>query len=94
MGREIRVLSLPSRHVYVRHLSSRVSDGVVRLADPPVPGAPEAAQWWPPTALDPAWVTEHLEQFGLFHVHVEFDACSVDQLRELTALLRQHGKPH
>jgi glycosyltransferase involved in cell wall biosynthesis len=92
-GAEIRVLSIPSSHVYVRHLSSAGSADVVRLPDPPVPGAPEAAQWWPPTALDPAWVAEHLDEFDLFHVHFGFDACSVDQLRELTWLLRRHGKP-
>ena len=34
----IRVLSVPSGHVYVRHLSDSTDDGVVRLPDPPVPG--------------------------------------------------------
>src|SRR4051812_32498848 len=82
----LRVLSVPSGHVYVRHLSSARPDGVVRLPDPPVPGAPEAAQWWPPPALDPSWVSQHLEDFDVFHVHFGFDASSPEQLRELVAL--------
>jgi glycosyltransferase involved in cell wall biosynthesis len=89
----IRVLSVPSGHVYVRHLSGTSDDGVVRLADPPVPGAPEAAQWWPPPALDPAWVAGHIDEFDVFHVHFGFDACTSDQLRALVALLREHRKP-
>jgi hypothetical protein len=89
----IRVLSVPSGHVYVRHLSSARPDGVVRLPDPPVPGAPEAAQWWPPPALDPGWVSQHLADFDVFHVHFGFDACSPEQLRELVALLGEHHKP-
>jgi hypothetical protein len=89
----IRVLSVPNGHVYVKHLSSTRPDGVVRLPDPPVPGAPDAAQWWPPTALDPRWVAEHVDDFDLFHVHFGFDACSPDQLHELVSVLRWHGKP-
>lgn len=88
----VRVLSVPSGHVYVRHLSSS-HDDVVRLPDPPVPGDVPAAQWWPPLALDPGWVREHHDQFDLAHVHFGFDGRSPAELRAWVAALRDHGKP-
>jgi hypothetical protein len=89
----MRVLSVPSGHVYVRHLSSRTPDGVVRLDDPPARGRMRASQWWPPPALDPSWVAGHVDDFDVFHLHFGFDDRTPEQLAELTALLRQHGKP-
>lgn len=89
----MRVLSVPSGHVYVRHLASHRPDGVVRLPDPPVEGRMTAAQWWPPMALDPEWVAAHLDEFDLYHLHFGFDARTPEQLRELVDLLRREGKP-
>jgi beta-1,4-mannosyltransferase len=43
--------------------------------------------------LEPAWVEENRDGFDLFHVQFGFDGRHPDQLRELTALLRAHGKP-
>ena len=59
MSHPLRIASVPSDHVYVRHLSPlRRSAGAVRLPDPPVPGAP-AGQWWPSPVLDPQWLRVH-----------------------------------
>ena len=89
-----RVLSVPEGHVYVRHLSHPDGDdGVVRLPDPPVPGDVPAAQWWPPTALEAAWVRRHHDSFDLFHLHFGFDARTPGQLADLVAALREHDKP-
>lgn len=89
----IRVLSVPSGHVYVEHLAPLHGDEVTRLPDPPVPGDVPAAQWWPPTALDAEWVLQHMSEFDVYHVHFGFDARSSEQLRELVEALRETGKP-
>ena len=93
---QIRILSVPSGHVYVRHLSDNHGvdhDDVVRLPDPPVGGDVPAAQWWPPRALDADWVWANLHRFDLFHLHFGFDARSPAQLCELVNVLRTAGKP-
>ena len=90
----VRVLSVPSGHAYVAHLSPvTVADGVVRLTDPSVgPGVP-VTRWWPPPALGAAWVLEHAEEFDVCHVHFGFDDRSPQQLRDFVAALRRSGKP-
>lgn len=90
----IRVLSVPAGHVYVRHLADPVgNDGVVRLPDPPVGSDVPAAQWWPPPALECAWVRSHCDEFDVFHLHFGFDARTPEQLSELVDTLRRCGKP-
>jgi len=91
----IRVASVPSGHVYVRHLSHpSVPDGVTRLPDPKPCGAPsDAARWWPPVMLDPRWITDHRDEFDVFHLHFGFDSKSPAELAEIVAALRRHGKP-
>ncbi|HEY9416210.1 MAG TPA: glycosyltransferase family 1 protein [Pseudonocardia sp.] len=89
----LRIASVPSGHVYVRHLNDpdRLGD-VVRLADPPVPGAP-AQQWWPHPMLEAGWVLEHASGFDVFHIHFGYDHCTPTQLRALVTALRQVRKP-
>lgn len=90
----IRVLSIPTGHVYVAHLTSPdLADDVVRLPDPPVPGDVPAAQWWPPPALEASWVREHRGDFDLAHVHFGFDARTPGQLEDWVDALAAAGKP-
>lgn len=90
----LKVLSVPTGHVYVRHLRwPGVDDDVLRLPDPPVPGDAPAAQWWPPPSLDPAWIATHHDEFDLAHLHFGFDARSPTELSEWTRVLRAHAKP-
>lgn len=89
----LRIASVPSSHVYVRHLSASADEGIRRLPDPsPGPGAP-AGQWWPPRMLDPTWVREHVADFDVMHIHFGFDAVSPETLTELTHELRAAAKP-
>lgn len=89
----IRVLSIPARHRYVEHLAHPDGpDGVVRLPDPPVPGAPPGV-WWPPVALDPAWVREHADEVDVVHLHFGFESFTPEQLRAWTATLAELGLP-
>lgn len=90
----IRVASVPSNHVYVRHLRAMQSDGIIRLDDP----APEVedcapSQWWPPTMLNARWIEEHHQEFDIFHLHFGFDAHDADHLRDITATLHRYDKP-
>jgi glycosyltransferase involved in cell wall biosynthesis len=92
-GSLLRVASVPSGHVYVRHLSDPVVDpDTVRLADPVVPGAPPG-QWWPSPMLEADWIRTHASTFDLFHLHFGFDDRTPAHLRALTAALRTAGRP-
>jgi len=89
--RDVAVLSVPSDHVYVRHLAPLPGedDGprrVVRLEDPEDP-------WWPPPALEPAWLEARTDDFDIFHVHFGFDARSLVDLADVVDVLRSAGKP-
>lgn len=90
----MRVASVPSGHVYVRHLGPPgESDHIVRLADPPSGRRAVGAPWWPPAMLDPAWISAQADEFDVFHVHFGFDALSPADLSLITQALRRHGKP-
>ena len=66
---------------------------MTRLPDPrPRADVPDA-QWWPPRMLEPGWVDEHADEFDVMHVHFGFDAVSPDDLADVVASLRRHGKP-
>lgn len=93
-ARVLRVASVPSNHVYVRHIGSESVPGVVRLPDPRPAGAERSAasEWWPPRMLEPAWAHEH-DDFDVFHIHFGFDACEPAQLEELVRVLRRKGVP-
>ena len=85
------VLSVPTDHVYVRHLAplsgtGEPDVGVVRLRDPQEP-------WWPPPALDPRWLEARTDEFDLLHLHFGFDARSTDDLRDAVDVLRTAGRP-
>ena len=88
------IASVPSGHVYVRHLDpSDGPSGVIRLPDPrPRADVPDA-QWWPPRMLEPGWVDAHADEFDVMHVHFGFDAVSPDDLGRVVASLRHHGQP-
>ena len=89
----LTIASVPSGHVYVRHLAPLVGTGSRRLPDPQPgrPDRPAGATWWPPVMLDPDWARE--ADFDVFHLHFGFDACPPEQLDLLTRVLRGRGKP-
>jgi hypothetical protein len=91
----IRVASVPSGHVYVRHLTDPGGgDGVLRLKDPVPPGrGVMTGQWWPPVMLSPAWAAGHSDEFDIFHVQFGFDAQEPQCLEELARALRKARKP-
>ena len=90
----VLIASVPSGHVYVRHLDAPGgSDRVVRLPDPSVPDGSPAARWWPPAMLEPDWVRAHADEFDIMHIHFGFDHQPPDTLRELVGALREHRKP-
>lgn len=89
----LRIASVPSDHVYVRHLDPPCgSPDLVRLPDPPVPDAP-AGQWWPSPVLEPAWLRAHAATYDLVHVHFGFEHRTPAELAGTVAVLRQLGKP-
>lgn len=89
----VRVLSIPSGHRYVEHLTRpEDDDGVRRLADPPVPGGGPGV-WWPPTAVDPGWVRDHAEEFDLVHLHFGFESFALARLQDWTATLACLSRP-
>ncbi len=91
----LRVASVPASHIYVRHLADPENDdGVFRLPDPvPADGQKVPGGWWPPVMLEPGWVTDHRDEFDVFHVHFGFDAITTDDLRAVVDELERHHKP-
>ncbi len=89
----MRIASVPSGHVYVRHLSSLDGHGPERLPDPRPVEAAHEQQWWPPVMLQPGWISEHASEFDVFHVHFGFDALGPDELRSVVRQLRAVGRP-
>ncbi|WP_235537347.1 glycosyltransferase [Nocardioides sp. Soil805] len=90
----LRVASVPSGHVYVRHLSPADGvDAVERLRDPDPDDPRRSAEqrWWPPVMLRPEWAAT--ADIDVFHVQFGFDTCTPDGLRELVAVLRRRGIP-
>ena len=89
----LRIASVPSDHVYVRHLEPVSGPPLwARLPDPPVPGAPPG-QWWPSPVLEPAWLRRHAPGYDVVHVHFGFEHRSVQQLQAMVGVLRALGKP-
>jgi glycosyltransferase involved in cell wall biosynthesis len=43
--------------------------------------------------LSADWVTQHADEFDVFHIHFGFDAQQPEQLRALVDALQRHGKP-
>ena len=90
----IRVASVPTDHVYVRHLDP--PDGpttVHRLPDPTSGGSAAGAPWWPPRVLEPDWLLENADRFDVVHVHFGYDAKSPEDLVRWTRVLRDLGTP-
>lgn len=92
--RPLTIASVPSGHVYVRHLAPEgpVRDAQARrLPDPPPRVAdPEPGQWWPPVMLDPAWVRAH--DFDLLHLHFGFDALRPEDLVSFADAVHETGR--
>ena len=90
----LRIASVPSGHVYVRHLSPEGGGGgVERLRDPDPDDPRRSAEqrWWPPVMLRPEWAAT--ADIDVFHVQFGFDTCTPDGLRELVGVLRRRGIP-
>ena len=87
------VASVPSDHVYVRHLAPLSGRGPIRLPDPsPDPAVQAETQaWWPPVMLDARWAEQ--ADFDVFHVNFGFDARTPGQLTDLVDVLRERRKP-
>ena len=93
----IRVASVPSNHVYVRHLTpvdAEASPIIRRLPDPDPddPGRSTVSRWWPPAMLEPEWVRSS-DTFDIFHLQFGFDARTPEELTALVTALRERGTP-
>lgn len=90
--RDVVVASVPSSHVYVRHLAALEDDGVRRLPDPDPtdPSRSTEQTWWPPVMLDPAWVAAH--EFDVLHVHFGFDRWRPEELAAVVDEVHRTGR--
>lgn len=92
--RALRVASVPSTHVYIRHLGPVDEPWPFEFLpdpDPDDPTVPATGAWWPPAMLEPAWADT--ADFDVFHLQFGFDARSPEHLAELVDVLRRRGKP-
>ncbi|CAM3141625.1 glycosyltransferase involved in cell wall biosynthesis [Williamsia muralis] len=88
----ITVASVPTGHRYVAHLAAGDSR-VRRLPDPVPEGAGSSDRWWPPRWLEPAWLSDHIDDFDVLHLHFGFDSISPGRLHQVVDLLHHHNKP-
>lgn len=88
----ITVASVPTGHRYVAHLAAGDSR-VRRLPDPVPEGADSNDRWWPPRWLEPAWLSDHIDDFDVLHLHFGFDSISPGRLHQVVDLLHHHNKP-
>ncbi|MDN5764729.1 MAG: glycosyltransferase family 1 protein [Humibacillus sp.] len=96
----VRVLSVPSGHNYplrLRAVAGAYGDSdseaaVTHLPDPLVPGA-DHDQWWPPPALDTAWLRQHEGTLDVVHLHFGFDHQTPQGLQAWTTELRRQQVP-
>lgn len=89
---QLVVASVPSNHVYVRHIAAEHEDGVTRLPDPDPDAPARSAQqkWWPPVMLSRRWVEQH--DFDVFHVQFGFDAWDPADLAAVVDAVHAKGK--
>jgi len=62
----VTIVSIPAAHPYVQRVAS--DPRIAVLPDPIAPGA-DPAVWWPPAALDPAWIRAYADEASLLHIH-------------------------
>ena len=88
----LRIASVPSDHVYVRHLEPvHGASGWVRIADP-TPPVPSPGTWTPSPVLEAGWLRANHARYDVVHLHFGFEHRTPDQLRDLVATLRAFGK--
>jgi hypothetical protein len=91
-GRDvISVAALPGRGLYVRHLGH--PEGVDGVHRPTVvlPGASSSHR--DHAAFEPHWLSAHLEDVQVVHVHGIPPRMTPEQVREAAELVRKSGKP-
>ena len=89
----VRVLSIPSSHVYVDNIRHPSGDNTIGwVAELVTAGAGPEAMWGPPASLRPEWVADHAETFDVAHLHFGFDAFEPRDLSRWVGELRTHGK--
>lgn len=86
----VRVVGIPASHPYVRRVTDAA--GVELLPDPPVPGAAEDV-WWPPVALDPAWIRANAARADILHVHFGTESFPAGHLTACVDAAREAGWP-
>ncbi|WP_423922519.1 glycosyltransferase [Frigoribacterium sp. 2-23] len=77
MESAVRVVAVPAAHPYVRRVSDHET---VRVVDAGVPAGAPADQWWPPVALDAAWIDAHAADADVLHVHFGTESFTPEHL--------------
>lgn len=87
----LTVASVPAGHPYVDSVTD--ASRVRLLPDPVPPRATLPGQWWPPRYLEPDYLGRQLGSFDVMHVHFGFEGFTIDELREVVALLERDRVP-
>lgn len=93
--RPIRVVHVPTKHLYVEHLSGldpTDAPGFASLEDVSLAGC-APGPWSPPATLDPAWISDNASRFDLMHVHFGFESFSLPHLIACCDALDAAGRP-
>lgn len=86
----LRVVSIPAGHPYVERITALPS--IELLPDPRPEGAPPG-QWWPPVAMDPAWIRDHAGAADILHIHFGTESFTTAHLLACLEAAREVGWP-
>lgn len=86
----VTIVSVPAGHPYIRQITA--DPRVTVLADPVAPGA-DPAVWWPPAALDPAWIEAHAGEARLLHIHFGTESFPPGHLTDCVDAAHRAGWP-
>ena len=85
----MRIASVPSDHVYVRHLAPVSTRAPFVVLD----DGTGSVVWQPSPVLEPDWVRAHADHVDLVHVHFGFEHRTAEQLRAWVAVLAELRLP-
>ncbi|MCJ0701615.1 glycosyltransferase [Frigoribacterium faeni] len=90
MTRPLRVVAVPASHPYVRRVTA---DDAITLHDDPRPDGAGPGVWWPPVALDAAWIRAHADGADLLHIHFGTESFDVAHLVDAVDAAHAVGWP-
>jgi len=86
----VTIVSVPAGHPYVQQATA---DPRITVLDDPIAPGSDPAVWWPPAALDPAWIRAYSDEASLLHIHFGTESFPAGHLTSCLAAAHAAGWP-